>query len=64
MESADTLTEEQRAALLSCAKNSEALSVASRWLRLSTKAKRRADEYLDMLKLADEAGREERIPEE
>lgn len=64
VESADALTEEQRAALLSCAKSAEALSVASRWLRLSSKAKRRADEYLDMLKLADEAGREARIPEE
>lgn len=64
VESADALSEEQRVTLLACAKNPEALSVSSRWLRLSAKSRRRVDEYLDMLKLADEAGRDGRVPEE
>lgn len=64
VESADALAEGQRATLLACAKNTEALSVAARFLRLSAKSRKRVDEYLDMLRLADEAGRDGRVPEE
>lgn len=64
LKSADALPEDQRATLLACAKNTETLSVAARFLRLSAKSRKRVDEYLDMLRLADEAGRDGRVPEE
>lgn len=52
------LSDEERALLLRCAKNTEGLAVAGRFLRLSGKSKRRVVEYMDLLKLAEDAGRE------
>ncbi len=60
MEKAEMLSEAERAELLRCAKNTEALGVAGRFTRLSQKSKRRVVEYMDMLKLADEAAKAER----
>lgn len=59
----DTLSEDERADLLRCAKNTEALAVAGRFTRLSQKSKRRLIEYLDMLKLADEAAKAQKSQE-
>lgn len=63
VDKAETLSESERAELLRCAKNTEALAVAGRFTRLSQKSKRRVVEYMDMLKLADEAAKAERPQE-
>ena len=63
----ETLSEAERADLLRCAKNTEALAVAGRFIRLSQKSKRRVVEYMDLLRLADEqakAVRQEPQPSE
>lgn len=51
------LSDDERALLLRCAKNTEALAVAGRFMRLSGKSKRRVVEYMDLLKLAEDAGK-------
>lgn len=63
IEGADTLSEENRALLLDCIKNPEVLALAGRFQRLSKKSERRVVEYMDMLKLADEAAKAERPQE-
>ncbi|MBD5162526.1 MAG: helix-turn-helix transcriptional regulator [Oscillibacter sp.] len=63
VEGANTLTEENRALLLDCIKDPEVLALAGRFQRLSKKSKRRVVEYMDMLKLADEAAKAERPQE-
>lgn len=60
IEGADTLSEENRAMLLNCVQDPETLALAGRFQRLSQKSKRRVVEYMDMLKLADEAAKAER----
>jgi len=60
VDKAETLSEDERSELLRCAKNTEALAVAGRFTRLSQKSKRRVVEYMDMLKLADEAAKADR----
>lgn len=63
VEGADTLTEENRSLLLDCTKDPELLAIAGRFQRLSKRSKRRLIEYLDMLKLADEAAKAEKPQE-
>lgn len=63
IEGADTLSEENRAMLLNCVQDPETLALAGRFQRLSQKSKRRVVEYMDMLKLADEAAKTERSQE-
>ncbi len=62
----ETLSEAERSDLLRCAKNTEALAVAGRFMRQSQKSKRRVVEYMDLLRLADEQAKVERqeLPEE
>lgn len=60
VDKAETLSEDERSELLRCAKNTEALAVAGRFTRLSQKSKRRVVEYMDLLKLADEAAKADR----
>ena len=61
VEGADTLSEENRTLLLVCIKDPEILALAGRFQRLSRKSKRRVLEYVDLLKLADEQAKAERI---
>lgn len=63
VEGADALSEENRNLLLNCVQDPETLALAGRFQRLSPKSKRRVVEYMDMLKLADEAARAERSQE-
>lgn len=64
VDKAETLSEDELAELLRCAKNTEALAVAGRFTRLSQKSKRRVVEYMDMLKLADEAAKADKSQEQ
>lgn len=64
VESADGLSEEERRALLACTKQPEALSLVNQYLGLSSRSRRRAIEYLNMLKLADEAKGTDRAEDE
>ncbi len=63
VEGADALSEENRALLLSCVKDPETLALAGRFQRLSQKSKRRVVEYMDLLKLADEAAKADKPQE-
>ena len=56
VEAADKLPEAERAVLAAYAKDPEALAVAGRFLRLSARSRRRVVEYMDLPKLADDAG--------
>lgn len=63
VEGADALSEENRALLLNCVQDPETLALAGRFQRLSQKSKRRVVEYMDMLKLADEAAKADKLQE-
>lgn len=55
VESADALSEDERRALLSCARQPDALALVRQYTQLSNKSKRRVSEYLSMLKLSEDA---------
>jgi len=63
VEGADALSNESRQLLIDCTRNPEILGLVVRFLSLSQKSRRRAIEYVDMLKLADDTRAAERRPE-
>lgn len=63
VEGADALSEENRALLLNCVRDPETLALVGRFQRLSQKSKRRVAEYMDLLKMADEAAKADKLQE-
>lgn len=53
VESADALSEEERRVLFSCVKSPELLEVAKKYKALSSRSQRKADEFMDMLKISE-----------
>lgn len=55
IDAANELSDDERKVLMHCVRYPDALGLVQQYLKLTPKSKRRAVEYLDMLKLHDEA---------